>query len=156
MSRTFLRNLNCVILACFFWGCTRESVQSSEKAEKSFDTNAVLQICTKTMRIQFPSSVKIINYRRILGFQDNYDILLIEVIPSKLNDLLNNSPFKGNIFRSDRSLLLPLDDVEWWKPRKVKIFLSSQVYLNNGEYLNILIDKDKKDVYYVYLEWGQT
>lgn len=144
------------LAAFLLLGCDKRNNDAFDRQTKPLASNDTLLSCEKLMHIQFPKNVKVINAAQIKESQETYVLLLLELPSEELHDLLAHSPFTGAEMRSDRKYVTLESDLQWWSARQVQNYRSSQVLLTNGEYLNILIDKTKTNILYVFLEWGQT
>lgn len=117
--------------------------------------NNILSNCSKLMRTVFPEKTKLINAAHDKLGRENQVYLLIEVKSEEVDELIKYSPFATALFRKDRIFVTETEIVKWWKVRNIKRYVSSCAHLQNGECVNILIDKDRDDKQYIFLEWSQ-
>ena len=117
---------------------------------------AQLQGMEKLMELTLPPSTRPVAWNHNSAL-DYYIFLKVEIAPSDLQTLIQNSPFATMTLNSKAHNFYDGVGGDWWDDGgKAKQFLFGETLLPQGQQyqdrdLQILVDMDRKDVYVVYL-----
>ena len=151
MSRIYLLFVT-YVLGLLLCGCATAWSGGRNFAEPEV-TKEKLQHYEKAMHLTFPASTRGHNAREVTGGPDDVLYLKVEIDKEELDFFLKSSPFADADLRSDQKFVGNEKGQTWWRPDDVKTYKSGQVFLAQGEVLNILLDfdHDKKIVMYLML-----
>jgi hypothetical protein len=140
-----------LLLGLVISSCGGVGTGDTEYSEKEINQE-MLQRYANLMQLTLPESTRPLNsYEEVSGPDDSV-YLKMEIDEKDLDTLISKSPFATAEFRTDET---PLQNgkLKWWNPTDAKNFKSSEVRLEDGIVLRILVDLDNAQKPIVYLLW---
>ena len=154
LSRVYLLFVT-YIFGLLLCGCATAWSGGRDSAEPDV-TKEKLQQYQKVMHLTFPAGTRGLNAREATGGPDDMLYLKVEIDREELDSFLEDSPFADANLRSDQKFVGNEKGQTWWRPDDVKTYKSAQVFLPQGEVLNILLDFDQEKKVVIYLMWHET
>ena len=141
---------------CIAIGCDGDRARVRKSPADTLKTAAA------HMKLTFPENTRVLGYdssigeRSLLPTPDHYIQLKVEFDRADLDAFLKGSPFANETLDTEQRKVSGTSDATWWNPDAPVRFRSGIVELPSVEFLNILIDLDRKDKVVVYLMWHET
>ena len=145
-----------LLLGVLRFGCPMAHRMWASQVVPPPPNSAQLKDAEKLMELKLPPSARAVAWNYISAL-DYYMFLKVEIGPSELQALIQNSPFATMTLNSKEHDFYDGVGGSWWDDGgQAQRFLFGDTPLPQGQQyqdrqLQILVDMDRKDVYVVYL-----